>query len=336
MCHKCWSKAAGFWNDTHSRVSRTFERVRADFRRGNTKVTTKTADAVDDRQMFSEKTVDVMSFLEEYLKHSQDFIPEDSECVMQAKGFKDDTKGLQRVHTDCANKRELWRLCCDHMRDDWLREGQSRKAEEMKQPVSVSQFRRVLHSKYHLVVHKHKHFAQCQVCFQLRNEARKARTTSDKEYIATNRRYHYEIIFKERVVYHTTRSDAMADPHKVLSAIVDGCSQWKTALPRYARDMKISNFKAYGQKLIGCLVHQDATDDDYSGGFFGYMADHETIQLGANATVEVRLRPPAVFVCRMFSAYVKGVVANSTTTASGQVTEIMAGRVSSAARQHNR
>ena len=120
----------------------------------------------------------------------------------------------------------------------------------MKQPVSVSQFRRVLHSKYHLVVHKHKHFAQCQVCFQLRNEARKARTTSDKEYIATNRRYHYEIIFKERVVYHTTRSDAMADPHKVLSAIVDGCSQWKTALPRYARDMKISNFKAYGQKLI--------------------------------------------------------------------------------------
>ena len=100
--------------------------------------------------------------------------------------------------------------------------------------------------------------------------------------------------------------------------------------------MKISNFKAYGQKLIGCLVHQDATDDDYSGGFFGYMADHETIQLGANATVEVRLRPPAVFVCRMFSAYVKGVVANSTTTASGQVTEIMAGRVSSAARQHNR
>ena len=79
-----------------------------------------------------------MSFLEEYLKHSQDFIPEDSECVIQAKGFKDDTKGLQRVHTDCANKREVWRLCCEHMRDGWIREGQSRKAEDMKQPVSMS------------------------------------------------------------------------------------------------------------------------------------------------------------------------------------------------------
>jgi hypothetical protein len=75
------------------------------------------------------------------------------------------------------------------------------------------------------------------------------------------------------------------EPQSWMSIIIDAMTKYKTSGPTLTRHVNVSGFRLLEQQLYSVLVHGSATDEDYSGGFFGYMVDESVIQ-GTNFNVE--------------------------------------------------
>lgn len=175
------------------------------------------------------------------------------------------------------------------MKDELLAEGAQVTPEEFKTPVSEPWFLQVLDEHYEIVIHRHKRFAQCMLCFMLKQLAARAACPADRDHIKKHRGLHYKTVRLERIEYHTNRRNAQLEPARVMSIIIDAMTKWKTALPLFSRELKFGKFKAYGQQLYGVLVHQDVRDEEYHGGFFGYLVD-STVHGGGSLTVELLYR----------------------------------------------
>ena len=68
--------------------------------------------------------------------------------------------------------------------------------------------------------------------------------------------------------------------------IADEMTKYKTALPSFPkRPLTLGGFKPLQQQLLGVLVHADQFNDDYCGGFMGYLCDQSILQ-GTNFVVE--------------------------------------------------
>jgi hypothetical protein len=282
ICQRCWGLAAGFVDMRTGKMTATFGAILAKFNKGIRSATSEKVVGSMAVNMPKNKEDKVLRFLREWVLHAQDHIPEDvADTVVE------DAPG--RVHVDVASKREIWHLCCDELRDEMLAEGAQVSAQELKIPVSENWFLRILDQHYDIVIHKHKRFAQCIVCFMLKQLASRAACAADRLHVKKHRGLHYKTVRLERIEYHLHRRAAQEAPWQVISIIIDGMSKWKTALPLFGRELKFSNFKAYGQQLYGVLVHQDVRKPDYRGGFFGYLVD-SAVHGGANLTVELLYR----------------------------------------------
>jgi hypothetical protein len=77
----------------------------------------------------------------------------------------------------------------------------------------------------------------------------------------------------------------MLEPESSISMIVDAMTKYKTGSPTFSRQTNIPGFRALEQQLYGVLVHADRNNEEYKGGFFGYLVDESVIQ-GTNVNVE--------------------------------------------------
>ena len=106
------------------------------------------------------------------------------------------------MHVDVASKREIWHLCCNELREELLAEGAKVSPEEMKTPVSEGWFLQVLDNNYEIIIHRHKRFAQCILCFMLKQMAARATTVADREHIKKHRGLHYQTVCSRLYVLH--------------------------------------------------------------------------------------------------------------------------------------
>jgi hypothetical protein len=151
----------------------------------------------------------ILRFLRQWVLDAQDHIPEDvSEELQQNEptGTLTAKEGrvivclrlivtsVTQVHVDVASKREIWHLCCNELRDELLAEGAKVSPEEMEIPVSEGWFLKVLDDNYEIIIHRHKRFAQCVLCFMLKQMAARATTVADREHIKKHRGLHYQTV----------------------------------------------------------------------------------------------------------------------------------------------
>ena len=281
ICDNCWRVCAGF-SKPNGKPSSLYSRTLASFNEGITNVRDDKESVVNKQtgQNKMDLSVAVDAFLETWLEHNSDCIPEDSADVF----------GLPpRVHVDVARKKDIWIACCEHLDREQGNEPESAKTA-MQPPVSLTHFTRMLNKKVRVVIHKHKKFSQCVTCFLFKQLMAKCKNKEDMKDIRAHRRGHFKTVYNERVIYHKTRTWAKEYPEEALSMIIDAQTAWRTKGPTMARELGSGgfpeSFEAFGQQLYGCLVHADPQDLKHLGGFFGYMVD-DSVKGGGNVTCEI-------------------------------------------------
>jgi hypothetical protein len=111
---------------------------------------------------------------------SQDQIPET---------FSDRTQ-LERVHVDVGSKHEIWTECCHELEQERLASGLTIVGEA----VSQSYFMKVLRGKYNVVIHRHKRFTQCALCYTFKIMLKAAKNTADRTNLRWHRKQHHDIV----------------------------------------------------------------------------------------------------------------------------------------------
>jgi hypothetical protein len=278
VCSICWAVAAGFTvkdsNGVPSQVlNPQFKKMMAKVRRS---VTDASAAQNNAKVPTKPKSVVVLAFLKRYMEHSTDRVPS-----MHSDEESDGPEKVsrQRVHLDVARKIELYAEFEKHQTKLHLID------HSLPATVSSSYFLKTLRENYRVIQHKHNNFSQCYLCFLFRELKSRATTEADKKYIQQHREAHYRIVYLERVEYHSIRVSATLEPESYISLIVDAMTKHKTAGPTLTRHVSVSNFRPLEQQLYGVLVHGSPNNDEYAGGFFGYMVDESVVQ-GTNFNVE--------------------------------------------------
>lgn len=281
VCASCWRICAGFTkqNGTESGV---YGRVRAMFNVGIKNARKeRDPDFKESGDIRASLKLDVEAFLETWLEHNSDKIPEDTTA------FED--FGKKRVHVDVPRKKDIWDACCEHLRTLHAEPTGAQADGVTKPPVSHDWFLKILNNKVHVVIHKHKKFSQCVTCFLFKQLMAKCTNPQDKKDIRAHRKKHFDTVFGERLIYHIGRNWAKYNPEQALSLILDGQTKWRTQGPTMSRQLGSGwhpDFEAFGQQLYGCLVHALPNDEAHKGGFFGYMVD-DSVKGGGNVTCEI-------------------------------------------------
>tara|TARA_R110001592_G_scaffold25888_1_gene97805 strand:- start:190 stop:3027 length:2838 start_codon:yes stop_codon:yes gene_type:complete len=273
VCASCWRLCAGFAKDNGAESS-LYGKVRSSFNAG--RYTPWQEPGRSNPEPTDNLKVRVVAFLQAWLEENSDPIPEDTACK---------SHGPPRVHVDVPRKTDIWEACCEHL--DKHYPDPIRKAG--KPPISETWFRKLLNEQVHVVIHKHKKFSQCVTCFLFKQLMAKCTNLADKAEIREHRRTHFETVFRERVIYHKTRTYAKENPEEVLSMILDAQTAWRTRGPTLPRDIGSgfpNDFEPFGQQLYGCLVHALPGDVEHPGGFYGYMVD-DSVKGGGNVTCEI-------------------------------------------------
>ena len=283
ICGNCWRLCSGF-SQASGRPTTLYTRILGRFNDGhhNAKVdrvsgsSHKVTGAMKD-----ELRVAVTAFLDTWLEHNSDLIPEDVAF---------NNYGPPRAHVDVARKTDIWNACCLYLEQHYKQLCSSDKRDgKPKKPISFSYFMKLLNSQVTVVIHKHKRFSQCVTCFLFKQLIAKCTNPEDMKEIRAHRKHHFDTVFAERVVYHQCRNYAKDNPEEALSMILDAQTKWRTQGPTLPREVGSGfppGFEAFGQQLYGCLVHASDGDVAHLGGFFGYMVD-DSVRGGGNVTCEI-------------------------------------------------
>jgi hypothetical protein len=145
--------------------------------------------------------------------------------------------------------------------------------------VTYQQFIKVLAAKFKIIMHKHKKFAECQVCSLFKELWAKSKHANPRlrAEIKELRRTHLQVQYSERVEYYTAREQSFQNPEDVLCVIVDAMTETSTSVPLQRRESKGMDSAALKTQLVGALVHGPE-------GFFGYTVNGLK---GARTTCEV-------------------------------------------------
>ena len=172
-----------------------------------------------------------------------------------------------KMHLDAPSRKFVY----DIMKEEW---------ELMDRHVPhYCQFAKVLRAHFNIVIHKHKKFAECQVCALYKELWAKSRMASTfiRTEIQAMRRSHLEQQYGDRLAYYAGREQSYSDPENHLCTIVDAMTEGNSSTPMTRRDAKGFKPAAYKTQLYGALVHGPE-------GFFGYTTSGLK---GARVTVEV-------------------------------------------------
>jgi len=287
VCASCWRLCTGFTKENGAE-STLYARTRAMFNAGVTNAMADRAQDAPHKLTGEQKTdlkVAVVAFIDSWLKDNSDPIPEDTAFNIH---------GPPRVHVDVPRKRDIWLACIDYLEkhyDHGLgRTSTKQQPREQTPMISMDWFLKLLNGKVDVVMHKHKKFSQCVTCFLFKQLLAKCKNPVDIAEIREHRRRHFDVVFGERVIYHSCRNWARENPELALSMILDAMSMWRTRGPTIPREVGSggfpTDFEAFGQQLYGCLVHALPGDDAHKGGFFGYMVD-DSVRGGGNVTCEI-------------------------------------------------
>jgi hypothetical protein len=172
-----------------------------------------------------------------------------------------------KMHLDAPSRKFVY----DIMKEEWMMTN--------RHIPHYSQFAKVLRAKFKLVIHRHKKFAECQVCALYKELWAKSRMASSgiRCEIQKRRRAHLEKQYADRLAYYAAREQSYNDPDNHLCVIVDAMTEGSTSTPMTRRDAKGFKPAAYKTQLYGALVHGPE-------GFFGYTTSG---MKGARVTVEV-------------------------------------------------
>ena len=113
-----------------------------------------------------------------------------------------------------------------------------------------------LWNKYfsHVKIPAHKSFAKCSVCTVFDSSLLKCSILDNPIQIRQKYNKHLEEIRSEKQEYYNRREMARNN-NKIVSIIVDGMDQAKTAVPRLGREMKGTRGKAMGLRVMGVISH---------------------------------------------------------------------------------
>ena len=283
ICSSCWRLCSGF-SQPGGRPTTLYGRILGRFNDGDRNAKVDRVQGSSHKvtgEMKDELRVAVAAFLDTWLEHNSDLIPEDVAF---------NNYGPPRAHVDVARKADIWNACCLYLEQHYPQFCSSDERDgKTKKPISYSYFLRLLNSQVNVVIHKHKRFSQCVTCFLFKQLIAKCTNSDEMKEIRAHRREHFDTVFAERVVYHQCRNYAKEHPEEALSMILDAQTKWRTQGPTLPREVGSGfppGFEAFGQQLYGCLVHASDGDAEHLGGFFGYMVD-DSVRGGGNVTCEI-------------------------------------------------
>lgn len=172
-----------------------------------------------------------------------------------------------KLHLEAPSKKYVY----DEMKTEW--------SSMNRQVPGYSTFIRVLASKFKIILHKHKKFAECQVCSLYKELWAKSKHQGPliRNEIKELRRTHLGVQYSERIEYYTAREQSFQDPNEVLCIIIDAMTETSTSVPLQRRESKGFDKAALKTQLIGALVHGPE-------GFYGYTVNGLK---GARTTCEV-------------------------------------------------
>jgi hypothetical protein len=108
----------------------------------------------------------------------------------------------------------------------------------------------------HIKVRRHLRFAKCATCVALRERRAKTRDPQDLEDLNKEVREHHNMVKEERAAYYLRRLQAVQQPQKYMSVIIDGADQSRFHLPHF-KELSHANMGNWGihLHLMGILNH---------------------------------------------------------------------------------
>ncbi len=132
----------------------------------------------------------------------------------------------------------------------------------------------------HVKVRKKSRFTVCTICEEVRVALETAvKNKADTSGILSRKRLHMDHVSQERLEYRRKRNNAIRDPSKYCSLIVDGADQSAYGLPHFVTTTKDVHGQAMKVRLIGVLEHASLN----TLRLYSMTEEHKT---GANHIVE--------------------------------------------------
>ena len=174
----------------------------------------------------------------------------------------------RKMHLDAPSRRFVF----NQMQEDW---------ENCNRDVpAYNTFLRVMRDNFSIVVHKHKKFAECEVCSLYKELWAKSRHESEtlRHEIKALRKSHFDQQYIERMEYYIAREQSFSNADDYVCIMIDAMTETSTSVPMQRRSSKgLAEPVAFGTALFGALVHGPE-------GFQGYTVNGLK---GARACVEV-------------------------------------------------
>lgn len=150
-----------------------------------------------------------------------------------------------KMHLDAPSRTFVYQI----MRAEWIERG--RRVPE------VALFLRVLRKNFKIVIHKHKKFAECEVCSLYKELWAKSRHESCtlRTEIRLLRAGHLRQQYDERWEYYVAREMSWSDPENFLCCMADCMTETSTSIPMQRRSSKGFGHVKFKTALFGVLVH---------------------------------------------------------------------------------
>jgi hypothetical protein len=254
LCVDCFAvaaDAADILDNGKVRRGAMFKLTLKAFNRQDTEVHYPTQSEMNDKEDFMTQEARVWIWLKQWLPGNTDTTPFNAE----------------KLHLEAPSKKYVY----DEMIAEW--KSMNRK------PASYGTFIKVLAAKFKIILHKHKKFAECQVCSLYKELWAKSKHANPRlrTEIKELRRTHLGVQYNERVEYYTAREQSFQFPEDILCIIVDAMTEGSTSVPLQRRESKGFDKAALKTQLVGALVHGPE-------GFYGYTVNGLK---GARTTCEV-------------------------------------------------
>ena len=138
----------------------------------------------------------------------------------------------EEIHLDCMNKKDVYEEYAINMKN-WH-------GDMPSQYLSLFAFNKLWESCFsHVGIREHKAVSgKCSTCERLSSLRRSSKDTRSRSQLTLLHGFHREMYMGEREAYYDRAEEAMFNPQKVMSLMIDGMDKNKTKFPRFNQNLQ--------------------------------------------------------------------------------------------------